>query len=180
MAVEQTRAQVISAIWQGIAHSGVNLAEIPVDQQEKMVEKIADQVLVSMNSFLDEVAKPVPAEEAPGAQDDQAEQVLWEGRPFLSLSEHYVITTERLKIYKGMFARDMENIELIRIKDMDVNQGMSERMLGIGDLILHGHDDTAARIVLRNVSKPQDVFEILRKAWLDARKKYGLQFRDYV
>jgi hypothetical protein len=180
MAVEQTRAQVISSIWRGIAQSGVNLAEIPVEQQEKMVDKIADQVLMSMNSLLDEVARPEPAAEAPEAQEEQGEQVLWRGRPFLSLREFYIITTERLKIYKGMLSRDMENIELIRIKDMDINQGVSERMLGIGDITLRGQDASAPDIVLNNISKPQEVFEILRKAWLDARKRYGLQFRDYV
>lgn len=180
MAVEQTRAKVISAIWQGIAQSGVNLAEIPVEQQEKMVDKIADHVLVSMNSLLDEVDRPEAAAEAPGAEENQGEQVLWQGRPFLSLRERYVITTERLKIYRGMLSRDLENIELIRIKDMDVNQGVSERVLNIGDITLRGLDTSAPDIVLNNIPKPQEVFEILRKAWLDARKRYGLQFRDYV
>jgi len=31
---------------------------------------------------------------------------------------------------------------------------------------------------MRNIKDPQEVYETLRKAWLAARKSYGLMFRE--
>jgi hypothetical protein len=174
MSIEQTRSQLVGSIWQAIAQSGVDLSAVPHDQQEKLVGKIADNVMISMNAILDEVPKPEPATETEG------EQVLWQGHPFLSLVESYVITSERIKVIKGLLSRDVENYELIRIQDLDLGQGVTDRVLGVGDIEVRGQDPSNPIIVLRNISKPNDVYELLRKAWLEARKRYGLQFREYM
>lgn len=177
MAIEQARAQVIASIWQAIAQSKVDLAQIPQEQQEMLVGKIADNVLLTINSILEDAPEPQVVEELAA---EPGEQVLWKGRPFLSLVETYVITTERIKTIRGMLSRGIENYELIRIQDIDLSQGISERVMGIGDITIRGHDASDPQIVLRNVSKPEEVYEILRNAWLEARKRYGLQFREYM
>ena len=74
----------------------------------------------------------------------------------------------------------MENFELIRIQDIDFKQGINERVFGIGDVRIRGHDASDPEILLRNVGDPEDVYEILRKAWLDARKRHGLEFREFM
>jgi hypothetical protein len=178
MAIEQTRARVISSIWQAIAQSGVDLSGVSQDEQQKLVGKIADSVLVTMNAILDEESPKVGAVESTAGE--QSEQILWEGHPFLSMVESYQITTERVKVRRGLLARDIENYELIRMQDLDLSQGMSERMLGIGDISIRGQDPSEPILVLRNISKPEEVYELLRKAWLEARKRYGLQFREYM
>jgi hypothetical protein len=177
MAIEQTRAQVISSIWQAIAQSGVDLSSVPKDQQEKLVGKIADDVMVTIDGMLEPAQAPA---EAQPAGDDKAERVLWQGRPFLSMVESYMITSERIKTVKGLLSRGVENFELIRVQDIDIKQGLNERILGIGDIVIRGQDPSNPEIILRNIPKPEEVYEILRRAWLDARKRYGLQFRDYL
>ena len=87
---------------------------------------------------------------------------------------------ERLKIRQGLLGREIENYELIRIQDIDLKQSMTDRVFGIGDLVIKGHDPSDPKIELRNVSKPEVVYETLRRAWLEARKRYGLQFREYM
>ena len=177
MSIEKSRAQVIGSIWQAIAQSGVDLSTVPQDQQEIMVSKIADGVMVTMDGILGE---EMPLTTAEDEVDEQDERVLWKGRPFLSLVEYYTITSERLKINTGLASKHVENFELIRIQDIDFKQGMGERMLGIGDINIRGHDPSNPDIVLRNVSKPEEVYEIIRKAWLEARKRHGLQFREFM
>lgn len=176
MSIKQTRAQVIANIWQAIAQSGIDLSTLPHDQQEKMVAHIADNVMLGMDAML-EAQETQPAGEI---ETDEGEQVLWTGRPFLSMVESYVITTERLKIIKGMLSRDIENYELIRIQDIDLTQGVDERIFNIGDITIHGQDPSHPTAILRNVSKPDEVHEILRRAWLEARKRHGLQFREFM
>jgi len=177
MTIEQSRSKIIAGIWQGVAQSGVDLATIPQEQQEKLVSKIADSVMITLNSMLDEV---IETGEFHTEQDDSEEQVVWQGRPFLSPFERYIITTERIKLIKGWLGHNVENYELIRMQDMDWSQGVSERMVGVGDITIRGQDPSDPEIVLRNVSKPEEVYETLRKVWLEARKRYGLQFREYM
>jgi hypothetical protein len=177
MSIEKQRAQVVSTIWKAVAQSQVELSSIPHDQQEQLVSEIADQVMMTVDALMDDIPDAPPIDYD---LEDEQEVVLWEGRPFLSLVESYAITNERLKIVKGMFSRDIENFELIRIQDIDLSQGAHERVMGIGDVTIRGHDASAAEVVLRNVKSPEAIYEILRKAWLDARKRYGLQFREYM
>ena len=51
---------------------------------------------------------------------------------------------------------------------------------GVGDINVRGQDASEPQVVLRNVSNPEEVYNVLRKAWMDARKRYGLQFREYM
>lgn len=177
MAIEKIRAQVISSIWQAIAQSGVDLSAVPQEAQDKLVNKICDTVMLTMDSILDENAGPKPAE---AETDEFGEQVVWRGRPFLSLVESYVVTNERVKVITGLVSRHVENFELIRVQDIDFKQGITERMLNIGDITIRGHDPSDPVMVLRNVPKPEDVYETLRRAWLEARKRHGLQFREFM
>lgn len=176
MSIEQYRAKVKSGVWQAIAQSKVDLSTLPAEEQSKLVDSISDQMLVAVNDLLEEQAAPQLQKPPVDLNDD--EQVVWEGKPFLSLVEYYVITTDRIKISKGLLGKNYENYELIRVQDIDVNQGFSERILGIGDLTITGADPSLPQVVLRNVKDPRNVYEITRKAWLAARKKYGLIFRE--
>jgi PH (Pleckstrin Homology) domain-containing protein len=178
MSIDQTRAAVTARIWQAIGQSGVDTSSIPRDQLDKLVGTISDGVLLTMNDLLDDAS---PA--APAAADEAApsgEQVLWEGRPFLSLTEQYRVTTERVRITKGLLGRDREDIELFRIQDIDHTQGVTERMLNIGDITLRSADASQPEVVLRNVPDPEQVHEIVRRAMLDARQRYRVGFRDQL
>jgi hypothetical protein len=178
MTIEQTRASVTGRIWQSIAQSGVDTSAIPREQLEKLVGTIADGVLISMNELLGQIDGPPAAASQPAGQSDIAEQTLWEGRPFLSLTEQYLVTTERVRITRGLFGKEREDIELFRVKDIDHTQGMSERMLNIGDITLRSGDPSLPEVVLRNVAQPEQVHEIIRRAMLDARERNRVGFRD--
>lgn len=177
MSIEESRSKVVSNIWQAIAQSGVDLSTVPTESQARLVDSIANQTLIVFDQLLNDV----PVQNTPvEAKDEGDEDILWEGRPFLSLVENYVLTSERIKITRGLVGRGIENFELVRIQDIDLSQGLSERMLNLGDITIKGSDASAASIVLRNISKPEEVYEILRRAWLAARKRHGLQFREYM
>ena len=179
MNLKNIRAKMVSNIWQAFAQSGVDLSTIPTEQQEKLVSKIADTVLVTMDQVLDEEMLPTSAEAA-AEVDETEERILWEGRPFLSLVEHYTLTTERLKITRGLVGRKVENFELVRMQDIDYKQNIGERITNLGDIFVKGQDASNPEIVMRNVAKPEEVYEIMRKAWLEARKRHGLQFREFM
>jgi hypothetical protein len=177
MSIDQIRHKIIASVWQAIAQSEVDLSMIPQDQQEKLVGKIADSVMVTVDGLLNEGAGSVPEVET---ADEHGEHVLWEGRPFLSINDYYILTNDRLKIRRGLLGRQIENYELIRVQDIDLEQGLTERMLGIGDIKIHGQDPSNPEVELRNIAKPEMVYETLRRAWLEARKRHGLQFSEFM
>lgn len=176
MSIEQSHSRLTASIWQAIAQSGVDLTAVPQEEQQKLVATITDNVLIAMDALLDEVPTP----QAEPEEDEMEEKVLWQGRPFLSLVENYTLTNERIKIVHGFVSRDVENFELIRVQDIDLKQTVGERMLGIGDIAIRGQDASQPLITLRNISKPDVVYETLRRAWLESRKRHGLQFREYM
>jgi len=184
MNLKETRAAIISSIWQAVAQSKVDLTAIPVEEQERLISKIADQVLLAVDDLLEDDTIPEPISETATTLESPnngiVENVIWQGRPLLSLVEHYTLTNERIKIVRGMIGRNVENFELVRIQDIDLKQGIGERMLGVGDIEIRGSDISNPSVNLRNIRQPEEVYEFLRKAWLEARKRHGLQFREYM
>jgi uncharacterized membrane protein YdbT with pleckstrin-like domain len=63
--------------------------------------------------------------------------VVWSLRPFLSwLTATYTITNRRLITREGLVARRGHDIPLARISDVAFDQGVVDRMLGCGTLVV--------------------------------------------
>ena len=178
MTIEKYKAQLKSDIWKSLAQSGIPLTNISAEDQNKLVDNLSDNLLILVNEILGETTATIKVTPNIAITDDEEERILWEGRPFLSIVEFYTLTNERIKVVKGLIGKDIENFELIRVQDIDITQNLSERIMGIGDITITGADSSTPIIVLRNIQNPSEVYEMLRKAWLAARKKYGLIFRE--
>jgi hypothetical protein len=169
------KPRIVEQIWKSIAQSGISTANIPPDQMQALVDSIATGVVLTLDDALDDMALPSKERlqaEPLNVESDEPEEVLWEGRPLLSLTSFYQVTNERVRVVTGILGKDREDIELVRIQDLDRSQGMTERMLGIGDIHIRSHDPTAESLTLRNVRNPDHVHEVLRRAMLNARKRF--------
>lgn len=199
MGIEQNRGRIAARVRQALQQSAVDLSNLAPSQEERLVNTITDGVLLEFDSILSDAmpaqaaasaaisAEPLPGSaarsdatdpQASASADAAAERVLWEGRPFLSIGEYYVVTSDRIRFFTGLIGRQVENIELVRLQDVDYHQGVSERIFGVGDIYLRSAHVSAPNMTLRNVKDPEAVTSIIRRAWLEARKKYGVQFRD--
>ena len=179
MNLTEIQAKLKSSIWQSVAQSGVDVSSLPQEQLDKLVGAITAGVLKEVDEMLS-LASGWPAS-APATQvesDEDEEVVLWEGRPFLSLTRHYQITNERVRISEGLLGKEREDIELVRIQDVDHKQTLTERMLNLGDVYIRSHDPSDPEAVLNNVPNPIEVHEILRRAVLKARQRYNLSYRE--
>ena len=88
--------------------------------------------------------------------------VWWVIRPFLDwLTATYTITTKRLITREGLIARRGHDIPLMRISDVAFDQGIVDRMLSCGTLVVsdastHGsvrlHDIPQVEMVQRTLS----------------------------
>ncbi len=179
----ETDARIKARIWQAIAQSEINTGDMTQDDMNALVDLATSAALLEMDAAIDrepfeqEMRFETAVSDA-DILDDDKEDVLWEGRPFLSLNTHYLITDERIRITYGMFGKNRENIELVRVQDLDYQQTFSERLLKLGDITIHSHDQNKPLVHLRNVKDPDEVYEILRRAVLSARKKHNFTYRE--
>lgn len=181
MVPSEAQARIKSRIWQSIAQSDLDVSSLDKETLEALVNLVTTEALLGMDEQLGESLTKTTSMEMALDVDDQTsldEEVLWEGRPFLSISLYYRITNERVHISEGMFGRTHHNIELIRIQDIDYSQSFSERMLNLGDINVRSHDPNSPSFSLKNVKDPQEVFNILRRAVRDARKDQKLSFQE--
>ena len=120
---------------------------------------------------------------APRAGHD-AEEVLWSGRPVLSglqsLGTLYEVTTQRLRIHKGVLGRSVDELELVRVKDVGVEQDLGDRVMDTGDVILTTTDKDTPMLRLKNVADPHAVKEIIRAAVRAERERRAGQYREIL
>jgi len=174
MNINEARARIKARAWQALAQSEVDLKAYDQNELDGIISTVADAALLELDEEIAGSIKEASSENF-GAE---GEKVLWEGRPFLSLNTKYIITSERVRIVEGLLGKDRQDIELVRVQDIDQSQSVSERLLNIGDLHVQSHDRSHPQTVLRNIKDPLDVHEILRRAVLDARKRHKLTYRE--
>ena len=181
---EELRAKVLARIWQAIAKQGITDAQIAQDRLDALANDIANGVMAEVGSIVEgspqaQGSPPVQRSVAPQAtQSPQEEQILWEGRPLLSLTVRYVVTTQRIRIITGLLSRSREDIELIRIQDLDQRQRFGQRLLGIGTIRVDSADPSMPHTALKNIRKPLEVHEIIRTAMLNQRRDTNFAFRQ--
>ena len=180
MTIKEAQARIKARVWQSVAQADLDLSALDKTTLESFVDLVTESALLEIDSELDTsmlaTAKTESSEDE--EEDEFGEEVLWQGRPLLSLVLNYTITNERIKITSGLLGKAHENVELIRVQDVDHSQTFGERVLKIGDITIRSHDPSHPEIVLRNVQDPSSVYEILRRAVLNARKRHNFSYRE--
>ena len=133
----------------------------------------------------DAVAPPAPmppAQHVPaGVAGPSAETTVWEGTPYGLLNPieahaiRWVLTTERLRVVRGILSRSTEEVELTRVRDVSFDQSLTQRALGIGTVTVVGTDATAPVVVLHDVENPEQVKELIREAVRDQRRRHRVR-----
>ncbi|MGD2048956.1 MAG: PH domain-containing protein [Chloroflexota bacterium] len=180
MSIEKSRERIRARVWQSIAQSDLEFESVDKEQLESLVNLVTEAALLEIDDQIDQsVAADDEANKLfyPQMEED-GEEVLWQGKPFLSLSEHYVITNERIRIVRGLLGKERQDIELIRVQDIDQSQTLRERTLNLGDITIQSHDRATPTIVLNNIRDPEKVHEILRKAVQNIRRKHKMTFQE--
>lgn len=174
MNINETRTKIMARAWKNLAQSDLDVKKYDESELESLITVVTDAALLELDEEIGQSVKVAETEQL----GDGGEKVLWEGRPFLSISTNYIITTERLRLVEGVLGKDRQDIELIRIQDLDQSQSVSERIFNVGDILVKSHDRARPELVLQNVKEPEEVHEILRRAVLDARKRHKLTYRE--
>jgi hypothetical protein len=113
------------------------------------------------------------------------EQAIWEGQPHGVLNPiethavRYELTTERLRVIRGVLNRSFDDLELTRVRDVSVEQSLAQRALGIGNVLVVTTDASTPELLLHDVDDPQGVKELIRAAVREQRQRLRVrQFED--
>ena len=74
----------------------------------------------------------------------------------------YIITNQRVMIEQGILSKTVNEIDLRYVDDSQFYQGLSDRILGIGNVTLHSSDANTPTYMLRSVRDPRGVRELIR------------------
>ena len=70
-------------------------------------------------------------------------------------STMYVVTNQRVMIEQGIVSKTVNEIDLRYVDDSQFFQGLTDRLLGIGNVTLHSSDTNTPTYVLRSVRDPR-------------------------
>ncbi len=92
----------------------------------------------------------------------------------------YRLTTQRLFVHRGWLARHADELELYRVKDVVVDQGVLQRLLGYGTITVLADDDSTPRVDLAGISRPTRVKEMIRTQYRAARQREGVHPTEFL
>ncbi len=73
----------------------------------------------------------------------------------------YSLTDTTIEIDRGLVSRTTQNIPLRRIQDVTVSATVTQRMLGLGDLIIDNASEDGGKIVLDDIDSPKKYAEMV-------------------
>jgi len=98
--------------------------------------------------------------------------------PFLlakSLSVRYLITTQRIRIERGILSRETKIIELYRVDDFSCRFPLGMRLLGYGILGIKSSDADTPNLEICGVEGVDELYEQLRACALRERERRGVK-----
>jgi membrane protein YdbS with pleckstrin-like domain len=90
----------------------------------------------------------------------------------------YKITNYRIDVEKGLIGRRIDTMELWHVEDISMNQGVLERILGVGTVVVMSHDDTTPKLAMRGLPNPRPLFDTLKQRVIAVKRQRGVVKMD--
>jgi uncharacterized membrane protein YdbT with pleckstrin-like domain len=92
----------------------------------------------------------------------------------------YVVSTQRVRIISGLFSKNIQEIELFRVKDTMANQSFYLRLFGLGTITILSGDEKLPRLVLSGVPDAIELRERIRAEVMNLRQRFGVREVDVM
>ncbi len=87
----------------------------------------------------------------------------------LQRSRVYRLYPDRLEVESGIVTRRIENLELFRVRDVSMRQGLVGRLLDVGDVQIHSTDASTPDLRAGDINAPAEFYRDLRDRIANAR-----------
>lgn len=92
--------------------------------------------------------------------------------------QNYAVTSQRLTLETGVFKRNLEEIELYRIKDTRLSRTFVQRLLGLGTVTVISSDESSPTLVIPWIKGSTEVRQLLRENVELVRRARGVRELD--
>jgi uncharacterized membrane protein YdbT with pleckstrin-like domain len=75
----------------------------------------------------------------------------------------FTVTSERVIQRKGLLSRRVSEVEIADIRNVQVNQGIVQRIFGIGNVGISTAGQAGVEIVFSGIKRPQPVADMIRE-----------------
>ena len=93
-------------------------------------------------------------------------------------SIYYEVSPDRVEYGRGIFSRKIDNLDMFRVMDLKLHRSLLDCLTGVGSVILVTKDDTDPLFEFEKVADPKELYDVLKKASLDADRKQGVVHLD--
>jgi len=90
----------------------------------------------------------------------------------------YEVTTERIKVSRGIFSRRTDELELYRVKDLTLIEPFFFRLLGLGSVVITTNDASTPTLTIHAVRRVKELSEELRQAVEVCRDKKRVRLAE--
>lgn len=91
----------------------------------------------------------------------------------------YELATERLKTRRGVINKNMDDLELYRVRDYKLEQPIFLRIFSLGNITLQTSDKSHFTVTIRAIPNGDELRELLRNAVEACRVKKGVRAVDF-
>ena len=79
------------------------------------------------------------------------------------LNAEYRLYPDSLEIETGLVSRNIDNLQLFRVRDLRLRQSLIGRLLGVGDLNVTSTDQSTPHLTIRGVAAPRALYDAIRE-----------------
>ena len=90
----------------------------------------------------------------------------------------YELTSERLKLRRGVLNKHLDEVELYRVRDSQLEQPFFLRLFGLGNILLQTSDRSHPSVRLRAIRDGEQLYERVRAAVEESRARKGVRELD--
>ena len=90
----------------------------------------------------------------------------------------YTFDADRLRIQTGILNTTVDNVELYRVRDFQLEKPLGMRLMGLGNITVISTDKTLPELTIRAIRNPHDVWDKLRAALEDCRRRKNVREID--
>jgi len=87
---------------------------------------------------------------------------------------YYEVNADRIEWSRGILDRRVDNIDMFRVVDLKMRRSLLDCIFGVGTVALITTDKTDPEFVFEKVRDCRDLYDIIKKASLEADRKTGV------
>jgi uncharacterized membrane protein YdbT with pleckstrin-like domain len=97
---------------------------------------------------------------------------------YARFSDDYTLTSQRLMNRHGIFRQKTDRIEIIDVDDVSFEQGLVQRMFGVGSIKVMSSDTTDPEFWMRGIDNVRVVADLIDNARREERRKRALYMEN--